>query len=675
MSKRGISAGLSLRLTGDLSRVTPPLARINTSNSPDPIRDKADAGEKIKVSVMMMVMMMMMKMVMMKMVMMYVLGMKPEQQQNVLFQEACKQSECRGRKNYLLLLHCFRMWRHEPNMSSYRNALPVCFPEVMSALSLLLVLLAVASTTLSVNPGVTVRLTDKGLQYGKQLGIAAMQEKLKSIQIPDFSGSESVSPIGKVKYSLTNIQLVNVGLPRSAVALVPGTGVRLTIGDAFMNLHGNWRVKYLRVIKDSGSFDVNVNGLTISTSIVVKSDATGRPVVSSTNCVASVASAKVKFHGGASWLYNLFSKFINKALRNALQKQICPLVDKTVTGLNPKLQTLNVLAKVDKYAEIEYSMVSSPVISQSTLDLNLKGQFYNIGKHQEPPFTPAAFSLPSQNNNMVYMALSAFTANSAGFVYNKAGVLSLYITDDMVRHCSLFYGLKVHKIPLVPKGSPFRLNTKTFGVFIPQIAKQYPGLMMKLLLRAENSPTITFQPKNTTAVATATVTAYAIQPNGTLSPLFILNLESSVSADVYVRGLNIAGRLTLNQLKLSVGTSYVGQFQVGVLDSVLRMVLKVVVIPIVNVQLDKGYPLPAIGKMNLVNPQLQIMKDYMLIGTDVNFTGEVLTPSTSTSCVLPTTAAFTLSASSLKTLMHSCSRRCFTCGATSSCSRWKACVF
>lgn len=78
--------------------------------------------------------------------------------------------------------------------------------------------------------------------------------------------------------------------------------------------------------------------------------------------------------------------------------QICPLVDKTVAGLNPKLKTLNgkayvffitfslcvtegwwaslcliaVLAKVDKYAEIEYSMVSSPAISQATLDLNMK---------------------------------------------------------------------------------------------------------------------------------------------------------------------------------------------------------------------------------------------------------------------------------------------------------------
>jgi len=34
---------------------------------------------------------------------------------------------------------------------------------------------------------------------------------------------------------------------------------------------------------------------------------------------------------------------------------------------------------------------------------------------------------------MVDIGISAFTANSAIFVYNKAGVLSINITDDMVR--------------------------------------------------------------------------------------------------------------------------------------------------------------------------------------------------------------------------------------------------
>uniref|UniRef100_A0A669CGK3 Bactericidal permeability-increasing protein n=1 Tax=Oreochromis niloticus TaxID=8128 RepID=A0A669CGK3_ORENI len=426
-------------------------------------------------------------------------------------------------------------------------------------------LVALIPTTLSTNPGVKVRLTEKGIEYGRQLGMAVIQQKLRSIKIPDFSGTETVSPIGKVQYSLSNMHIVNVGLPKSSVDLVPGTGVTLSIGDAFISLNGNWRVKYLRIIKDSGSFDLNVNGLSIATTISIKSDETGRPAVSTASCSATVGSAKVKFHGGASWLYNLFTTFIDKALRNALQKQICPLVADAVSDLNPQLKTLNVLAKVDKYAEIEYSMVSSPTVLKSSIDLSLKGEFYNIGKHQEPPFSPAAFNLPPQNNNMLYIGMSAFTVNSAAFVYNNAGVLSLSVTDDMI-----------------PKSSPIRLNTNTFGVIIPGIAKQFPGLMMKLLMKMEKIPTLTFEPNNATVQATTTVTAFAIQTNSTLSPLFVLNLEASVSARMFVSEMKLAAAVTLNKMDLTLAKSNVGDFQVSALNSILQVVFKWVVIPTVN---------------------------------------------------------------------------------------------
>ncbi|KAF4093904.1 hypothetical protein AMELA_G00006740 [Ameiurus melas] len=483
----------------------------------------------------------------------------------------------------------------------YCNITRVDMVSLWSALALLTFFSPEASGT---NPGVIVRVTQKGLEYGRQIGLVTLQKKLKTVKIPDMSGSEKVSPIGEVSYSLTGIQILDLGLPKSAVGLVPGTGVSLFIGDAYINLHGNWRVKYLRIIKDSGSFDLSVSGLSISATISVKGDDTGRPVVSSANCAASVGNVNIKFHGGASWLYNLFKDYIDKALRNALQKQICSLVAEAIDEMNPHLKTLNVLAQVDKYAEIEYSMVESPLMSNSSIDLSLKGEFYNIGQHKEPPFSPTPFSLPAQDSNMMYIGLSAFTLNSAGFVYNNAGVLSLYITDDMI-----------------PSSFPIRLNTKTFGTFIPQIAKQYPGLMMKLLVKAEKEPNVSFEPNNVTLQASSTVTAYAIQPNATLSPLFVLNMNASVSARIYLSGLSVAGNLSLNEMDMALAMSYVGPFQVKSLDSFLNMIMKAVVIPVVNAFLQQGYPLPAIGNMNLVNTQLQILKDYLLIGTDVQFTG------------------------------------------------------
>ncbi|XP_037347122.1 bactericidal permeability-increasing protein-like [Pungitius pungitius] len=461
---------------------------------------------------------------------------------------------------------------------------------------------ALIPLTLSTDPGVKVKLTAKGLEYGRTLGMASIQKKLKTIKVPDMAGKESVSPIGTVQYSLTNLQIVEVGLPTSAVALVPGTGVRLSIGKAFLRLHGNWRVKYLRIIKDSGSFDLSVSDLTVAASVAIQSDETGRPAVHAAGCAATVGGASIKFHGGASWLYNLFTKFIEKAIRSALQRQICPLVTDAVSDLNPQLKTLNVIAKVDQYAEIEYSLVSSPAVTTSSIELGLKGEFYNIGKRKEPPFSASAFDLPLQTDNMLYIGLSAFTANSAAFVYSTAGALSLYVTDDML-----------------PKASPFRLNTRTFGVFIPQVAKLFPGLMMKLLVKTAKTPVVTFEPNNTTVQATGAVTAYAIQPNATLSPLFVLNLESSVSAQLSVSATRVAGAVTLNKMDLTLETSYVGEFQVKALSSPFQLVLKAVVIPLLNGQLAKGYPLPTIGKMKLVNTQLQVLKDYMLIGTDVQF--------------------------------------------------------
>ncbi|KTF83714.1 hypothetical protein cypCar_00026958 [Cyprinus carpio] len=149
----------------------------------------------------------------------------------------------------------------------------------------------------------------------------------------------------------------------------------------------------------------------------------------------------------------------------------------------------------------------------------------------------------------------------------------------------------------------------------------YPGLMMKLLVETVKEPIVTFEPNNMTVQASSTVTAYAIQPNSTLSPLFVLNLEVSVSTHIYVTELKLAGNVTLNKINMSLAKSYVGPFQVTSLDNIFTIVLKFAVIPKVNARLQEGYPLPAIGKMQLVNSQLKVLKDYLLIGTDVQFTG------------------------------------------------------
>ncbi|XP_027010619.2 bactericidal permeability-increasing protein-like isoform X2 [Tachysurus fulvidraco] len=479
------------------------------------------------------------------------------------------------------------------------NKVRVDMVTLWCVLSLLTFLSVEASGT---NPGAKLRVTQKGLDYELEISINPLREKLKTIQIPNMSGKEEVLFMD-VSYRVSSMQIEEVLMDSTAVGLVPGTGVSLSIGKAYIDLKGNWEVEYL-FIDDGGWFTLSIFDIRISTTIGVNNDGQGHPTVYAASCSASIGRVEIDLHGGLSWLYQLFDSYINSALLDALQPQICTMVTEAINSINPHLKTLNVLAQVDKYAEIDYSIVGSPFVSYSGIDLGLKGEFYNIGQHQEPPFSPTPFSLPAQDSNMLYIALSAFSLNSAGFVYNNAGVLKLYITDDMI-----------------PSSCPFRLDTKTFGIFIPQIAKQYPGLKMEFLLKAAKEPNISFEPNLMTLEASSTVSAYAIQPNATLSPLFILNMNASVSALIYVSGLKVLGKVTLKKIDLTLNTSNVGPIQVKLLDNVAWTILNVAVIPRVNALLKNGYPLPAIGEMNLRNTQLQILKDYVLIGTDVQFGG------------------------------------------------------
>lgn len=162
-----------------------------------------------------------------------------------------------------------------------------------------LLLLTLIPAIFGVNPGVEVKLTEKGIEYGEQghsrgfsptCGSAAVGYQAFSLsretagsgcdtgktqehpssglfrEKESFSDWKSRIQAVKVRrpsqkkqdsivellFSKTNmnavvsIQIVDIMLPIAPVKLVPGSGVKLSINGAFINLRGNWRVKFLR---------------------------------------------------------------------------------------------------------------------------------------------------------------------------------------------------------------------------------------------------------------------------------------------------------------------------------------------------------------------------------------------------------------------------------------------
>ena len=62
----------------------------------------------------------------------------------------------------------------------------------------------------------------------------------------------------------------------------------------------------------------------------------------------------------------------------------------------------------------------------------VQGEFLSISDPKEAPFTPSPLPNVSSVNAMVYVWLTDYLVNSAGFVYQSAGKLTYTITPDQV---------------------------------------------------------------------------------------------------------------------------------------------------------------------------------------------------------------------------------------------------
>uniref|UniRef100_A0A8B9CSU9 Bactericidal permeability-increasing protein n=1 Tax=Anser brachyrhynchus TaxID=132585 RepID=A0A8B9CSU9_9AVES len=178
---------------------------------------------------------------------------------------------------------------------------------------------------------------------------------------------------------------------------------------------------------------------------------------------------------------------------------------------SPSAPCLAVTAKIDTTVGIDYSLTAPPVATAQFLNADLKGECFSLAQHTAIPFTPPALAFPPDHSRMVYFGVSSYFFNTASFAYHTAGALVFEITDSMI-----------------PKDIEFRLNTSTFAAFLPQVSPSpmYPNMPMKLRLSTPSAPFLSIGPDGVSLQPVVDIQAYAIYPNGSLAPLFLVSLVS-----------------------------------------------------------------------------------------------------------------------------------------------------
>ena len=86
---------------------------------------------------------------------------------------------------------------------------------------------------------------------------------------------------------------------------------------------------------------------------------------------------------------------------------------------------------------------------------------------------------------------------------------------------------------MIPGTSPVRLNTASFGMFVPQLPRMFPDMLMELHVDAREVPMFRFTSGSVGLDVSAAVKAFAVCPNETLIPLFKLSVDADFSLRVF----------------------------------------------------------------------------------------------------------------------------------------------
>lgn len=472
---------------------------------------------------------------------------------------------------------------------------------------LLLGLLAISLVLAqAINPGIRLRVTDKALQYVDSIAVQLLNEKVKTATIPDVNG-DADTPVGHISYSLSSVHFNSLSIPSSTFKTVAGIGLQLQISSASASLSGNWhyRKDHWPHISDSGSFDLDVNGLTVTLKTKLGVDSTGHPTIAAAGCSSSIGSVKIHFHGGASWLYNLFDKYVDGKIKGTLQDKLCQETSDLInTNAEKSLSTFPVKKQIDKFAVINYSLVSSPNFTESYADVFIKGEFLSAITPKEAPFSPTPLPPESESDKMAYIWLTDYVVNTAGLVYQEAGILNETVTPSML-----------------PPNFSYPLNTKTFRLIIPKLYKVYPNRPMNLKVYSTQRPTVSSSSAGVGLKINGNVDVYVQLENGSSVYTFTMGANISTLVKIVVKGNNVTGQVDSIKINVHLVNSSIGDISIDVklLQIALDVFADTIVLKKLNEIGEKGFPLPVVDGVQLVNPEVTRGQNFNLIATDFKY--------------------------------------------------------
>lgn len=458
---------------------------------------------------------------------------------------------------------------------------------------------------------ISVYISEKGLDFAKDVLIDKAVSSIIPLQLPDIEKSVKIPLVGKVHMLLSNIIIYHVDIASSYVN-TGETGILLVASGATANLSMSWQYTYKTwlvpiAITDDGGASVQVEGMEVGVTAALKNQE-GNLKLSVLECECHVKYISIKLDGGASWLYqgvvDAFERKIVTAVENAISKKI----REGIIKLDSKLQSLPKQIPVYGTAVLNVTFVDNPVLSDSSVKFEINGlvtakdAFVVSNYNHKRGMSSSSCSSPAK---MIQISLQESVFNSLSSVYFDADYMH-WIVDKM------------------PDQSI--LNTAGWRYIVPQLYKQYPNDDMNINISVSSPPIIKVAKDDISAFVNLDVTI-DVNDAGEVIPVACISLEISTSGSAEILRNNLAGSVRLKDFSAYLKWSEIGNINIHLLKPVMSTILKTVFLPIVNLHLKRGFPLPMLHGFTLQNAEIVCTDSTVIVCSDMAFTEQYYYPS------------------------------------------------
>ncbi|XP_072977105.1 putative BPI/LBP family protein At1g04970 [Typha angustifolia] len=450
-------------------------------------------------------------------------------------------------------------------------------------------------------------ISEKGLDFVKNLLIEQAVRSLTPLRLPDIEETANIPLIGGVHMVASNVTLYGIDVNSSTVQ-AGESGIAIVASGATVNLSMDWSYSYsisfLPIkISDQGSASIEVEGMEVGLTMSMKNH-NGTLDLSVLECGCYMRDLIINLNGGASWFYQGFVNAFGNHIRSAVENAITDKISEGTAKLDYLLQSLPKEIDVDNVVALNVTFVNDPLFGSSSVEFDINGLFtlsdivsHSIYWHKYP-YLLSSVGLASR---MLWISLDEAVFNSASVAYFQAGLMHWIV--DRVPDQSL-------------------LNTASWKFIIPQLYRQYPNDDMQLNILLTSSPILKIRAGNIGATIFLDMTVNVLDDTETV-PVACVSVAVTVSGTVEISGNNLAGRAELDDFSLSLKWSNVGNFHMSLIQGVMHIFLNSVFMPYLNSHLLRGFPLPIIHGFTLQDAYILVSNSRIMVSSNVAFTNSI----------------------------------------------------